>query len=90
MPRKKFKCSKCDRSFSMAAHLARHVNTIHATGKRKANQRHGKKMLRLGRPKGISSRFALGGMSLDELMNLIDAARVEARQRLSDVEAALG
>lgn len=35
MPRKKFKCPKCDRSFSMAAHLARHKNTTHATGTRK-------------------------------------------------------
>lgn len=90
MPKKKFKCSKCDRSFSMPAHLARHMNTIHATGKPKAIQRRGTKMLRVGRSTGISSRFALGSMSLDQLLNLIDAARVEARERLSDVEAAIG
>ncbi len=41
MARKKFKCSKCDRRFSMAAHLARHVNAIH----KKARTR------RVGRPK---------------------------------------
>lgn len=29
MARKSFKCSKCSRSFSMAAHLGRHMNTIH-------------------------------------------------------------
>ena len=33
---RKFKCSKCDRTFSMAAHLARHQNTTHgAKPKRK-------------------------------------------------------
>ncbi len=33
---KKFKCTKCDRAFSMPAHLARHMNTIHATAAQKA------------------------------------------------------
>ena len=33
---RKFKCSKCDRRFLMAAHLARHQNTLHAAkGKRR-------------------------------------------------------
>jgi uncharacterized C2H2 Zn-finger protein len=32
---RKFKCPKCDRTFSMAAHLARHMNTIHASKARK-------------------------------------------------------
>lgn len=27
---RRFKCSKCDRTFAMAAHLARHQNTTHA------------------------------------------------------------
>ncbi|MCH8241163.1 MAG: zinc ribbon domain-containing protein, partial [Planctomycetes bacterium] len=31
MPRKKFKCSRCSRMFSMPAHLARHMNTTHAS-----------------------------------------------------------
>ncbi len=30
-----FKCPRCDRSFSMAAHLARHQNTIHGGGRRR-------------------------------------------------------
>ena len=34
MPRAKFRCERCKRSFSMAAHLARHMNTIHASKKR--------------------------------------------------------
>ena len=35
MPRAKFKCKRCKRSFSMAAHLARHTNAIHGSKKRK-------------------------------------------------------
>ena len=35
MARKKFKCPKCDRRFSMAAHLARHVSTIHRRNAKK-------------------------------------------------------
>ena len=31
MPKAKFTCKRCKRSFNMAAHLARHMNTIHAS-----------------------------------------------------------
>ena len=34
MPRKSFKCAKCDRSFKMAAHLARHLSS-HGLKKKK-------------------------------------------------------
>jgi hypothetical protein len=47
---KKFKCPKCDRSFSMPAHLARHLNTIH--GKKKGK----KKVARKKRPKAKAKR----------------------------------
>ena len=36
MPRAKFRCKRCKRSFKMAAHLARHKNTIHAPKRKKA------------------------------------------------------
>ena len=37
MAKTRIKCPKCDRTFSMAAHLARHMNTIHVSpAKRKA------------------------------------------------------
>ena len=49
MARKKLKCSKCKRTFSMPAHLARHMNTIHRRGKiAAAKPTKGK----VGRPKG--------------------------------------
>lgn len=37
---RKFKCSKCDRTFSMAAHLARHQSTTHGSkARRKATKK---------------------------------------------------
>ena len=54
-----FKCPKCDRRFTMAAHLGRHTNTIH--GKRKglkpvAKRKTGSaRTRRIGRPKGSRS-----------------------------------
>ena len=38
MPRAKFRCKRCKRSFKMAAHLARHKSTIHAPKKRKVSK----------------------------------------------------
>ncbi len=47
-------------------------------------------MKRAGRPKRSTSRFGLKTMSLERLTELIDAARSEARRRLSEIEASLG
>ncbi len=94
MPRKKHKCPKCDRSFKMAAHLARHATSAHGAKKKTAKKakRRGKKRTakKLGRPKGSTSRFGLKAMSLERLTELIDAARREARTRLADIEASIG
>ncbi len=96
MPRKKHKCSKCDRSFKMAAHLARHATSAHGSKKKtttvKKAKRRGKKrtMKKAGRPKGSTSRFGLKAMSLERLTELIDAARGEARSRLAEIEASIG
>ncbi len=50
----KLKCSKCDRTFSMPAHLARHMGTIHATSAQKAARKTAKRKVRRGpgRPVG--------------------------------------
>ncbi len=57
MAKGKFQCSKCDRTFSMAAHLARHTSTIHATKARKKTAkkrtRKRKAKRKVGRPKGV-------------------------------------
>lgn len=52
MARAAFKCKKCDRKFSMAAHLARHMNTIHGGGKTGRKGAVGRPRKTLGRPKG--------------------------------------
>ncbi len=96
MPRKVYKCSKCDRSFKMAAHLARHASSAHGAKKKrktvkKAKRRVKKRMMKKGgRPKGAVSRFGLKTMSLERLTELIDAARGEARNRLAEIEESIG
>jgi len=87
-----FRCKRCKRTFSMAAHLARHMSTVHATaGKRKKKAMAGKRKIkrRGGRPKGIAGRVGLSSMSLDQLGAVIDTARAEARNRLRELEAGL-
>ncbi len=82
---KRLKCSKCDRRFSMPAHLARHMNTAHGSGKPKARRPwQGRKPgRRPGRPAGKNpASLDLARLSLTELCQLIDIARAEARRRL--------
>ena len=98
MAKGKFKCSKCDRTFSMPAHLGRHMSTMHvskagkkaakkkAAQRRKAARRTGK---RVGRPKGIASQLRLKGMTLEQLGQLIAAVRTEARRKMAEVSKAL-
>ena len=61
MPQNLFKCTKCDRAFTMAAHLGRHMNAMHGvkgrTPKRKTgSMARGKR--RVGRPRG---KVGMGG-----------------------------
>ena len=89
---KKFKCSKCDRSFSMAGHLGRHMSAIHDAGpakaasKKKKKRRVGKKA---GRPTGLVSRLGLRNMTLDQLQEVIAAAREQGRRKIGELRAAL-
>ncbi len=48
--RKTFKCPKCDRRFSMAAHVGRHLKTIHAskTGKKSGGKRRSRTRVEAG------------------------------------------
>ncbi len=96
MPRKTFKCPKCDRSFSMAGHLGRHVSATHGRKKRKKQTQKAKKRSggrrkkRVGRPKGVATRLGLKNMSLEQLTQVIDAARTEARRKLVALEETIG
>lgn len=56
MAKSSYKCPKCSRKFSMAAHLARHVNSMHKRGGSAAAKRKSGK--RVGRPPGARSTMA--------------------------------
>ena len=96
MPKKTFKCPKCDRTFSMAGHLGRHMTATHGRKKRKKAAKRAKKRSggwrkkRVGRPKGVAARVGLKDMSLEQLTQVIDAARGEARRKLAALEEAIG
>lgn len=96
MPKKTFKCSKCDRTFKMAGHLGRHMTATHGRKKRKKTAKKTKKRSvrrkkkRIGRPKGVATRLGLKDMSLEQLSQVIDAARTEARRKLVALEETIG
>lgn len=61
------KCPKCERSFSMAAHLVRHMNATHGTRSaagrksgKSAGRAAGRKGRRPGRPKGSKNKMSPG------------------------------
>jgi hypothetical protein len=99
MPRKKaaeFKCEKCGKAFSMAMHLGRHMTTTHGekpkTTKPARAKKPGKarrKGKRVGRPSGVIARLGLKSMSLDQLIEVIAAAKAEASARLTDMMEAV-
>ena len=71
MPRKKIKCSRCSRTFSMPAHLARHMNTTHASpAARAARQRMGIGAGR-GVRRGSSTVMAGGDVSFADSADLL-------------------
>ncbi len=97
MPRKTFKCKKCDRTFTRPGPFAWHMQSMHGAKKKKkatakkANWRGKKRTLRKGgRPKGAAGKLGLKTMSLEQLTRLIDAARGETRGRLAEIEASIG
>ena len=90
------KCTKCGRTFSMAAHLARHMNASHgpakkkAVAKKKTKKRRAKhKVARKAKVRGRRATGALRGMSLEALGRLIANARAEVRRRIAEIEKAM-
>ncbi len=97
MPRKTFKCSQCNRTFTRPGPFAWHMQSMHgAKKKKKTPAKKAKKRSvrrrkkRAGRPKGVPARLGLKDMSLEQLSQVIDAARAEARQRLVELEKVIG
>jgi uncharacterized C2H2 Zn-finger protein len=81
MPNRRFVCSKCGRTFTMKAHLVRHQNAGHGV-KRKTAKR---KVKTARRSSGAARRFGFSRLSLDELGNLLRAARVEGQRRIAEI-----
>jgi uncharacterized C2H2 Zn-finger protein len=98
MAKKTFKCPSCRRTFKMAAHLARHRAAAHGVkskrkvkkakaGRRKKAVR--RRVTRMGRPTAMASRFKLRNLTLEELGEIIVAARAEGRRRVAELRKAL-
>ncbi|MFH0983239.1 MAG: C2H2-type zinc finger protein [Planctomycetota bacterium] len=84
-----FKCAKCSRTFSMAAHLARHMNATHGARRKTAGAKKrakGKNGRRVKRGRQQTTGVNLGRLSLDYLTQLIGEARAEIRQRIAAIE----
>lgn len=90
MPKKKFRCSRCKRTFSMAAHLARHKNTKHGTRGKKAAKttRKSKAKRKVGRPKGRLSVAGLRSSMRDYLADLT-RRRAALDAEIAAIETAL-
>ena len=91
MPRKqaKLRCSKCGQSFKLAMHLGRHMKAKHgkaakAAKAKKAKKGGARKARRMGRPSGVAGRLGLRSMSLEQLMEVIAAAKREAGRRIAE------
>ncbi len=80
--RKSLKCTKCDRSFSMAAHLGRHMATIH--GRKPAPG----KLVRGRRRTPTTSRALTGGAA--RVLSDIRAARDELVAQQAQLATQLG
>lgn len=92
MPRKKFRCSRCKRTFSMAAHLARHKNAMHASPGRKAARRKTgkpKAKRRVGRPK---KRLSAAGLraSMRAYFSDLTRRRAALQSQIAAIETAIG
>ncbi len=106
MAKRKLKCPKCDRRFSMAAHLARHLNTTHrskakkkAAGKSAVRRRPQKRAAKRAAPRGrrtgsVRSMSAIGAAGVLSSLRAYNAeltARCAAVDtQLRAVDAAIG
>lgn len=84
MAEKEFKCPKCDRTFSMAAHLARHTSAAHAakTAKRRAKKRKAaKKRAAVKKRKPVKKRRKVAGKRAPKRKAKRKVARAKAGRR---------
>ena len=103
MPKTKLKCPKCPRTFSMPAHLARHMSTIHSTGAKKAASKPAKRKKGAGKRAGPKPRASIaapgmfagdaGQRVVAEMQAYRDnllAMRGEIEMKLGAIEQAMG
>ncbi len=86
---RKFKCSKCGRSFSMAAHLGRHKSTMHASKKAKATKKKKRRAVATREVRG--TRSDLGGIlaSLKAHRNHLVDQRNEIDTQMQAIDAVM-
>ncbi len=100
MPRRKskFTCPKCGQSFGLAMHLGRHLSAIHGQVRAKSRKgvrgpkpgrRGGRRGRPVGRPAGAGGRLGLRNMSLEQLVEVISAAKDEAGRRIAEFQEAM-
>ena len=80
--RKTLKCSKCDRTFSMPGHLARHMNSMHKRGSKKSIKKRVSKR-GPGRPRKGS------GYAPTQLLSQLQTHEAELDRQLSAVREAI-
>lgn len=75
----------------MPAHLGRHMSAMHGVKpKTKAAKkgRRGRRGRRPGRPKGMASKLGLANLTMEELGQLLAAAKSEAQSRIAELQMA--
>lgn len=78
---KSFKCTKCNRRFSMAAHLARHTNAMHSRGRRSASKA-GFSARRKSTALGFGGGISGGASELISVMQTYHEELIEKRSSL--------
>lgn len=84
---RRFKCSKCDRRFSMAAHLARHMSTIHASKKAKATKMKKRRAVAKKKRASVATRAGRGTRSnLGVTLGSLKAHRVQLADQRNEID----
>ena len=88
----KFKCSACGRSFGMAAHLGRHMSTVHAPkGKRVAPAAKAKRVKRPSTTLGLGGAEALAAVvgDIQRYRDEVAAQRAALDSQMAGLDQAL-
>lgn len=100
MPRKKaakFTCQECGKAFDLAMHLGRHMTTIHGQtpkAAKVAKSKKARKTAKVGARKhrrggptaGVVGQLGLHNLSIDQLVEVIAAAKQEGQRRIAEMQ----